>query len=64
MILVILKIIIFKMIKRILDKTQYKRILWISYRISLTNDIHYNFKDYDFKNYQNDNIISENKLII
>ena len=52
------------MIKRILDKTQYKRMLWISYRIFLTNDIHYNFEDYGFKNYQNDNIISASKLII
>ena len=52
------------MIKKILDKTQYKRILWISYRISLTNDIHYNFKDYGFKNYQFDNIITSDKLIL
>ena len=53
-----------QMIKRILDKTKYKRILWVSYRISLTNDIHSNFKDYGFKNYQNDNINKSDKLII
>ena len=52
-----------QLIKRILDKTQYKRILWVSYRISLTNDIQHNFNDYGFKNYQTDSINS-NKLII
>ena len=53
-----------QLIKQILDKTQYKRILWVSYRISLTNDIHYNFKEYDFKNYQTDNILLSDKIII
>ena len=35
-----------------------------SYRISLTNDIHYNFKEYGFKNYQTDNVLLSDKIII
>ena len=41
----------------------FKRILWISYRVSLTNDIKGNFKNLGFKSYQ-DGEYNADKLII
>jgi hypothetical protein len=53
-----------QLIKKILDKYQQKRILWISYRKTLTNDILSTFeKKYNFKNYQ-DGIYTADRLII
>ena len=42
----------------------YKRILWISYRISLTNDIKGNFESLGFKSYLDKHSLGNDKLII
>lgn len=49
-----------QLLKQIVPK--YNRILWVSYRISLTNDIKGNFERLGFKSYLN--TIQSNKLII
>jgi len=50
-------------IKNVLDKFQPERILWVSYRISLTNDIKYNFESYGFQTYLTGNYRAD-KLIV
>jgi hypothetical protein len=40
-----------QMLKKIIIKFNPPKILWISYRISLTNDIKFNFNDLNFKSY-------------
>jgi hypothetical protein len=53
-----------QLIKKMLTKYNPKKVLWISYRISLTNDIKGNFKNYGFKSYLDGNNYESNKLII
>ena len=53
-----------QLIKKILNKYQPKKVLWVSYRISLTNDIKGNFKQYGFKSYLDGFNYNSNKLII
>jgi hypothetical protein len=53
-----------QMIKTIINTYNPKRILWLSYRKTLTNDILGNFeKEYDFKDYQ-ENEFDADRLII
>jgi hypothetical protein len=40
-----------QLVKKIIDKYEPKRILWITYRQSLTSDIKCNFKQYNFESY-------------
>jgi len=47
---------------KIFQELQFKRILFISYRQSLTNDIYGNFKEYKFKSYL-DKIYDSNRII-
>ena len=53
-----------QLIKKMLTKYNPKKVLWISYRISLTNDIKGNFKKYGFQSYLDGNNYESNKLII
>lgn len=50
-------------IKKVVNKYNPKRILWVSYRISLTNDVKGNFKELNFKSYLEGDF-SANRLII
>lgn len=51
-----------KILERIFEDLNFKRILFISYRQSLTNDIYGNFKKYRFKSYL-DKIYNSNRII-
>jgi hypothetical protein len=51
-----------RIIERIFDDLNFKRVLFISYRQSLTNDIYGNFKKYRFKSYL-DKIYNSNRII-
>ena len=53
-----------QLMKKILTKFNPKKVLWISYRISLTNDIKGNFKKFGFKSYLDGYNYDANKLII
>ena len=53
-----------QLIKKIIKKYDPKKVLWVSYRISLTNDIKGNFKKYGFKSYLDGYNYNANKLII
>ena len=46
-----------------MDNFQPKRILWVWYRISLTNDIKHNFQSYGFQTYLTGNYRAD-KLIV
>jgi hypothetical protein len=50
-------------IKNVLDQFKPERILWVSYRVSLTNDIKFNFQSYGFQSYLTGNYKAD-KLII
>ena len=53
-----------QMIKRIIDTFDPKKILWLSYRKTLTNDILGNFEtQYNFKDYQNKEFGSDRLII-
>ena len=52
-----------QLLKKILDKTEYKRILWLSYRITYTDDMLNTFKEYDFGSYLK-NQYSHDRLIV
>ena len=55
------------MLKKFFSKYdgEYKKILWISYRQTLTNDIHGNFAEYGFKSYLDEDIDYKcNRLVI
>ena len=49
--------------KTIIKKYNFKKILWVTYRQSLTNDIKGNFKELEFKSYM-DGIYNANRQII
>jgi hypothetical protein len=51
-----------KILERIFEDLKFKRILFISYRQSLTNDIYGNFEKYKFKSYL-DKIYDSNRVI-
>ena len=52
-----------QLIKRIIKKYKFKRILWVTYRQSLTNDTKGNFKELGFKSYL-DGVYTANRQII
>jgi len=52
------------LMKKIISAYKPKRVLWISYRISLTNDIKGNFKELEFKSYLDGYCYKTKKLII
>ena len=51
-----------KILERIFEDLNFKRILFISYRQSLTNDIYGNFEKYKFKSYL-DKIYDSNRVV-
>jgi hypothetical protein len=51
------------LLKKILDIYNPKRVLFLSYRRSLTSDIYFKFKDYDFKDYRKDSPLSDRLII-
>lgn len=52
-----------QLIKKVIEKYNPKKILWLSFRQTLTDDIQNNFKDLNFKHYQ-DKKLDEDRLII
>lgn len=52
-----------QLIKKLIVKYEPKKILWLSYRISLTNDIKGNFKDMGFKSYLDGHYDAERLII-
>ena len=51
------------LLKKILDVYNPKRILFLSYRRSLTSDIYSKFENYKFADYRNDDILSDRIII-
>ena len=52
-----------QLIKKIIEKYEPKRILWISYRKTLTYDINGNFENFGFKSYLDGDIFSDRVII-
>jgi nucleoside-triphosphatase THEP1 len=52
-----------QLIKRVIEKYNPEKILWLSFRQTLSDDIENNFKDLDFKHYQTSKL-NVNRLII
>lgn len=52
-----------QLIKRVIEKYNPEKVLWLSFRQTLSDDIENNFKDLDFKHYQTSKL-NVNRLII
>jgi len=52
-----------QLIKSILDKYKPERVLWVSYRQTLTDNIEYEFKEYNFKSYLNKDYNGDRQII-
>jgi hypothetical protein len=52
-----------QLLKRIITDYDPKRVLWLSYRITLTNDILFNFTDLGFQSYQDGDYMADRLII-